>query len=172
MLLSANVTRKENYAPKLAALALQIAPPNKKRRETLQRFILLNDSATIAVEVPIHLSHGFTFPFGERPITGHIDVVQLRSGFLPILDYKPEARKEKHAVTPLTIHALALSRRTGLPVKAFKCAWFDERDYFEFFPLPAIYRKMRPGATFIAADRDPRDQQHMPETELSAAGRL
>jgi hypothetical protein len=24
-------------------------------------------------------------------------------------------------------------------VRAFKCAWFDERDYFEFFPLPAIY---------------------------------
>jgi hypothetical protein len=48
--------------------------------------------------------------------------VQLRSGFLHILDYKPEARKEKHAVTQLAMYALALSRRTGLPVKAFKCA--------------------------------------------------
>jgi hypothetical protein len=53
--LSADVTRKENYATKLAALALQIAPNNKKRHETLQRFMLLNDSATIAVEVPIYL---------------------------------------------------------------------------------------------------------------------
>jgi hypothetical protein len=34
---------------------------------------------------------------------------------------------------------MALSRRTGIPVKAFKCAYFDERDYLEFFPLPAIY---------------------------------
>jgi len=151
VLLSANVTRKENYATKLAALALQIAPSNKKRHETLQRFMLLNDSATIAVEVPIYLtpedfayfqSRGFTFPFGEHPITGHIDFVQLRSGFLHILDYKPEARKETHAVTQLTIYALALSRRTGLPVKAFKCAWFDERDYFEFFPLPSVYPRI------------------------------
>ena len=77
--------------------------------------------------------------YGNNPITGHIDSLQLRSGFLHILDYKPEAAKEKHAVTQLTIYALALSRRTGLPVKAFKCAWFDERDYFEFFPLPSMY---------------------------------
>jgi PD-(D/E)XK nuclease superfamily len=146
--LSAAVTRKENYATKLAALALQIAPSNKKRHETLQRFMLLNNSATIAVEVPIYLTpddfayfriRGFTFPFGNHPITGHIDCLQLRAGFLHILDYKPEARKEKHAVTQLTIYAMALSRRTGLPVNAFKCAWFDERDYFEFYPLPGIY---------------------------------
>jgi hypothetical protein len=78
-------------------------------------------------------------PFGDHPITGHIDFLQLRSGFLPILDYKPEARKEKHAVMQLTIYALALSRRSSLPDKAFKCARFDECDYFEFFPLPAIY---------------------------------
>jgi PD-(D/E)XK nuclease superfamily len=145
--LSAAIPRKENYATKLAALALQIAPSNKKRHETLQRLMLLNDSAMIAVEVPIYLipvdfayfhSRGFTFPFGEHPITGHIDFLQLRSGFLHILGYKPEARKEKHAITQLTIYALALSRRTGLPVKAFKCAYFDKRDYVEFFPLPAV----------------------------------
>ncbi len=147
-LLTARVIRKENNATKLAALALQIAPSNLKRHETLQRFMLANDSATIAVEVPIYLTpedfqvlraHRFTFPFGEHPITGHIDFVQLRSGFLHILDYKPAARKEKHVVTQLTIYALALSRRTGLPVKSFKCAWFDEHDYFEFYPLPVVY---------------------------------
>jgi hypothetical protein len=30
-------------------------------------------------------------------------------------------------------------------VKAFKCAWFDERDYFEFYPLPSVYP--RPSTT-------------------------
>jgi hypothetical protein len=40
----------------------------------------------------------------------------------------------------LTIYALALARRIGLPLKAFKCAWFDEHDYFEFFPLQGVYR--------------------------------
>jgi hypothetical protein len=51
VILEADITRKDNYATKLAALALQIAPNNKKRHETLQRFMLLNDSARIAVEV-------------------------------------------------------------------------------------------------------------------------
>jgi hypothetical protein len=43
--------------------------------------------------------------------------------------------------TQLTICAMALSRRTGLPVKAFTCAWFDEQDDVEFFPLPPVYPK-------------------------------
>jgi hypothetical protein len=29
----------------------------------------------------------------------------------------------------------------GLPLKAYKCAWFDEGDYFEFFPLSIVYAK-------------------------------
>ncbi len=80
------------------------------------------------------------FPLAPHPITGHIDFLQLRAGYLHILDDKPDAAKETHAVTQLTIYAMALSRRTGLPVKAFKCAWFDERDYFEFIPCPASTR--------------------------------
>jgi hypothetical protein len=147
-LLSARVTRRESYTTGLAALALQIAASNTKRHDAIERFMLLNDSATLAVEVPIYLTpddfaalrrQGFTFPFGTHPITGHIDLLQVRSGYVRILDYKLEAKAEKHVVTQLTIYALAFSRRTGIPVKFFSCAWFDENDYFEFFPLPAVY---------------------------------
>jgi len=71
--------------------------------------------------------------------------LQVRDGYLQILDYKPEARKEKHAHVQLTIYALALARRANLPLKYFKCAWFDEKDYFEFFPLKGVYQpKARP----------------------------
>ena len=66
-------------------------------------------------------------------------------GYLQILDYKPEARKEKHAHVQLTIYALALARRANLPLKNFKCAWFDEKDYFEFFHLKGVYQpRVRP----------------------------
>ena len=114
----------------------------------------VNDSVTVAVEVPIFLTHddityyrrrGFDLNFESNLITGHIDFLQIRNGYLHILDDKPEARKEKHAHVQLTIYALALSRRASLPLKNFKCAWFDERDYFEFFPLKAVYQpKARP----------------------------
>jgi ATP-dependent exoDNAse (exonuclease V) beta subunit len=143
-----SVIRKENNATRLAALALPAAPNNKKRHETLQRFMLLNDSVTVAVEIPIYLtqadiayyrSRGFDLTFDADVITGHIDFLQIRNGYIHILDYKPEARKEKHAHVQLTIYALALARGANLPLKIFKCAWFDERDYFEFFPLAAVY---------------------------------
>jgi hypothetical protein len=31
------------------------------------------------------------------------------------------------------INALALASRTKLAVKDFKCVWFDEKNYFEFY---------------------------------------
>jgi ribosomal protein L37AE/L43A len=142
------VSRKENQATRLAALVLPTSPTNKKRHETLQRFMLVNDSVTVAVEIPVYLSRddityyrncGFAIRFDSEIITGHIDFLQIRNGYLHILDYKPEARKEKHAHVQLTIYALALSRRCNLPLKNFKCAWFDEHDYFEFYPLQGVY---------------------------------
>lgn len=142
------IARKENHATQLAALAVPTSPNNKKRHETLQRFMLINDSVTVAVEVPVFLTsddieyyraQGFDLALNADTITGHIDFLQIRNGHVHILDYKPEARKERHAHVQLTIYALALARRTGLPVKVFKCAWFDEKDYFEFFPLTGVY---------------------------------
>ena len=54
-----------------------------------------------------------------------------------LLDYKPNAAKEK-PIEQLTWYALALSRLTGLRLYEFKCAWFDEQDYFEFYPLHVV----------------------------------
>jgi len=119
--------------------------------------MLANDSATIAVEIPVYLTkedisqyrnQGFKLDFDSEFITGHIDFLQVRDGYLQILDYKPDARKEKHAHVQLTIYALALARRANLPLKYFKCAWFDEKDYFEFFPLKGVYEmRSQPGRT-------------------------
>ena len=142
------ITRKENHATRLTALAVPTSPTNRKRHETLQRFMLINDSVTVAVEIPVYLTgqdivyfrnRKFSLNFDSSIITGHIDLLQIRNGYLHILDYKPDAKKEKHAHVQLTIYALALSRRTNLPLKNFKCAWFDEHDYFEFFPLKGVY---------------------------------
>lgn len=112
--------------------------------------MLINDSVTVAVEIPVFLteadleyyrSRRFDLSFECSVVTGHIDVLQIRNGHIHILDYKPEAQKETHAHVQLTIYALALARRTGLPLKFFKCGWFDEKDYFEFFPLQGVYHR-------------------------------
>ena len=109
--------------------------------------MLANDTVTVAVELAVligsedinHMKHelGFDIPItlkeGEY-ITGHIDLLQVRNGSIYIMDFKPSAAKEK-PIDQLTLYALALSRLTGIRLYHMKCAWFDENNYYELFPL-------------------------------------
>jgi transposase-like protein len=143
---------KTNQANQLTKLAINLATTNKDRHQKIQDFFLINDSTTIATEVPIYLTNwdagyyrnekGFIFPLNnyKTPITGHIDILQIRNGLIHILDYKPEAEKQ-NPIEQLTIYAMALSRKLNLPLYYFKVAWFDENNYYEFFPLHTVYEK-------------------------------
>jgi transposase-like protein len=142
---------KQNLANDLAALGLLLARKTRDRHPSIQDFMLANDSSTVACEIPVYLtaeeisyykSKGFfvALPESKKPITGHIDVLQARNGLIHLLDYKPKAR-EIDPVNQLVVYALAFASRARLPVRVFKCAWFDEKDYFEFFPLQAIKAK-------------------------------
>jgi hypothetical protein len=139
------VNRKENAATEVAALIIPAVGNNKLRHETLQRFMLANDSVTLAVEVPIWLTgddiaaiegrHGIHLApetGAPRAITGHLDFLQVRNGAVHILDYKPDVRTTK-PLAQLTIYALALARLTGITLFDIKCAWFNETEYCEFF---------------------------------------
>ena len=147
--------RHDNVAVESARFALQSVAKNKLRHETLQEFMLVNDSATVAVEVPIILSHddihhyrtklSFNVPLPLKRgdvYTGHIDVVQIRNGQVHILDYKPDAAHIK-PIEQLMIYALALARRSHLLLYHFRCAWFDDRNYYEFYPLHVVRRRGR-----------------------------
>ncbi|MFH1561001.1 MAG: PD-(D/E)XK nuclease family protein, partial [Patescibacteria group bacterium] len=154
------VRAKQNYANQLCKFVLQTVKERKKRHEALQKFMLCNDSVTVATEVPVYITKddlehmqtqlGFELyqketmkEFGSsqlpKLITGHIDVLQIRNGQIHILDYKPKAEKER-PIEQLTLYAMALSRLTGLRMFYFKCGWFDENDYFEFYPLHVIHK--------------------------------
>ncbi len=147
------VVEKENFATRTAALIIPSVGNNRLRHETLQRFMLANDSVTIAVEIPIWLTatdidaleveHGIRLlPPGHSPrvLTGHIDFLQIRNGAVHILDYKPDARTNK-PIAQLTLYALALTRLAGLRLFDIKCAWFNEEQYCEFFPRALLARQ-------------------------------
>jgi len=147
------VVEKENFATRTAALIIPSVGNNRLRHETLQRFMLANDSVTIAVEIPIWLTatdidsleveHGIRLlPPGHSPrvLTGHIDFLQVRNGAVHILDYKPDARTNK-PIAQLTLYALALTRLAGLRLFDIKCAWFNEEEYCEFFPRALLARQ-------------------------------
>jgi transposase-like protein len=149
------ITGKHNRACDMAKFVMQAVANNKERHQRLQDFMLFCDSVTIATEVPVLLDKAdidhykttlnFQVPLELRDdevITGHIDFIQLRNGMVHILDYKPSAHKEK-PIEQLTIYALALSRLTSLRLYNFKCAWFDEDNYYEFYPLHVVYKKKK-----------------------------
>ncbi len=152
--LNIKIINKNNQSNELAKLASNLAKSNNERHQKLQDFFLINDSTTIAIEIPIYLTNwdagyyrnqkGFIFPLNsyKTPITGHIDILQIRNGLIHILDYKPEANKI-NPIGQLTIYAMALSRKLNLPLYHLKCAWFDENNYYEFFPLHAVYENRK-----------------------------
>ena len=143
--------QKNNLANKLAKLALTLAKTNKERHKSIQDFMLINDSSTVAVEVPVYLTKYDVNYFKNKfilnleeyqtPITGHIDVLQVRNGLVHILDYKPDLylkQVQEQAIKQLTIYALALASRTKLALTDLKCAFFDENSYYEFFPFHTV----------------------------------
>ena len=156
------VIERQNTATDTAALILPSVGTNYERHPKLQQFMLANNSTTVAVEVPIWLraddiaaierrwgiellpQAATASPEGEaRSITGHIDFLQIRNGAIHVLDYKPDATTGK-PFAQLTLYALALSHLTGIPLFDFKCAWFNERQYCEFFPRTVLARKNTP----------------------------
>lgn len=148
------INGKRNAATETAELIIPAVGNNKLRHETLQHFMLCNDSVTVAIEIPIwldeqdiaslELEHGIELApraAGKlRAITGHIDFLQVRNGCVHVLDYKPDARTNR-PVAQLGIYALALTRRVpGLKLFDIKCAWFNELEYCEFFPRTLFNR--------------------------------
>lgn len=79
------VNRKQNAATDAAAFIIPPVGNNKLRHETLQNFMLGNDSVTVAIEIPIWLA--------EEDIAALES--QHRNGAVHILDYKPDARTNK-----------------------------------------------------------------------------
>ena len=129
------VIKKSQYnnACLLSDLASKACSSNSERHVLVENFMLINDSSTIACEVPVW--------FWEKNlnigISGHIDILQIRHNKIFILDYKPEAFKvNMHKVaSQLFWYALGLSFRTSIPLSNFVCAWFDDCIYCEFSPL-------------------------------------
>ena len=126
---------KYNNACRLAEFALLSCRHNKERHSVVEKFMLINDSSTVAVEVPVWL---YEKSLGTS-INGHIDLLQVRGGRIYILDFKPGAEKENEqkVASQLYWYASGLSFRTGIPLGAFRCAWFDDGGYFEFDPRKA-----------------------------------
>ena len=110
---------------------------NGKSHTNVQVFLLNNDKKTIAVEIPIWLENNEMkeFNFKEKKhLTGHIDIIRKENNNIWVWDYKPNAEKQKYASTQLYFYAAMLSKRTNIPLKEFRCGYFDENIAYMFKP--------------------------------------
>jgi transposase-like protein len=117
---------KDSPACRMTDLALELAKIKSERHQKIEEFFLANDSATVAVEVPVYLTEtesGF-----KKPLTGHIDLMQVRSNRIHIMDYKPD--ESGNVVNQLQLYAKCLKKRSNL--SNITCAYFDENNYFQF----------------------------------------
>ena len=123
----------------MADFALLTAIDNRERHKIIERFMVINDMATIACEIPVwywdkNINNG---------VTGHIDILQVRNNLVYILDYKPNACKDKNALNQLYNYAVALSFRARVQLSKIRCAWFDEDTYYEYNPSEASMRFLK-----------------------------
>jgi transposase-like protein len=146
-----NVVKKKNFACGVAEFSVKATKTNYERHELVEKFLLVNDTATVACEVPIWLEKE-EVPLEliglidiEGDLTGHIDVLQCRFGLVYVLDYKPNADKENRekVISQLFSYVLALSVRTGIWLRNFRCAWFDSDNYYEFNPGEIVLDYLR-----------------------------
>jgi len=125
-----NARKKKNLACTMTEFATKAARNNYERHKMVETFMLINDKATIAIEVPAWYWEKNI----DNGVTGHIDLLQVRNDHVYILDYKPDASKDKKAPWQLYHYALALSFRTRIPLRNIVCAWFDKEIYYEYKP--------------------------------------
>ena len=75
------IIERKNAAVEMAGFVIPTVSRNTKRHETIQEFMLVNDSVTVAVEVPVYLTEadvrhftetlGFSIPFRARGQARH-----------------------------------------------------------------------------------------------------
>jgi ATP-dependent exoDNAse (exonuclease V) beta subunit len=138
--LSTKKTTKHNKASQLTQLAQTLATTNRDKHEQIENSFLINDTATIAVEVPVYLEpqeltehekHKYGL-YIKEPLSGHIDILQVRFDKIHIVDYKPQAREsDRSTAEQVLLYAIALSKRTKISINKFICAYFNDYDYFQ-----------------------------------------
>ena len=125
---------KKNIVPELTRLALNSQPKNstKTPHETVEDFFLYNDSTTVATELPVFIRPKEVDLDLDEPITGHIDLIQIRFNNIFILDYKPNLNNPHRHASQLALYKEAIQRRTSIPEHKIHTAAFNRHTYYEF----------------------------------------
>jgi len=86
----------------------------------------------VATELPVFINPKETNIDVDEPITGHIDLIQIRYDNLYILDYKPNLNKPERHTSQLQLYKKAIQERTSVPEDNIYTAVFNKHSYYEY----------------------------------------
>jgi transposase-like protein len=127
-----SVVEKKHDSSSLAALALHLKHKQQSAHEAVESFFLFNDAYTVCMELPVFLNPKETTLFDiTSPLTGHIDLIQIRNNKLYIMDYKPNLNHPEKYAGQLLAYKQAIHHRTQIPKDHIITAVFNEYAYYE-----------------------------------------
>ena len=123
----------DNIIPEMSRLALSNCKKNSDAHDVIEQFFLIHDATTVCTELPVFLNPAETdlVPLTD-PLTGHIDIIQIRYNTLYILDYKPNLKNPNRYASQLRLYKEAVAKRTSIPDNKIVTGVFNSHGYFEF----------------------------------------
>jgi hypothetical protein len=117
----------------------------KSAHDEVEVALLENDASTLATEVPVWLEPAELGVYASAflppgCLTGHIDIVRVKSDMIEVWDYKPDTQSTETVGPQVALYAVALSIRTGIALRNFLCGYFDASSSFCFLPAESRWR--------------------------------
>lgn len=125
--------KKIHPATTLTNYALTIKKKQQSAHESVEEFFLLNDATTVCIELPVFLNPKESSMFTiDAPLTGHVDLIQIKENNLYIMDYKPNLRHPEKYSDQLLAYKEAIHHRTRIPKDDIIPAAFNHHSYYEY----------------------------------------
>lgn len=128
--------KKTNILPSITKHILDLPHQPRHAHDLIENYLLINDATTICAELPVFLNPKEINDHIKQPITspltGHIDLLQVRNNNLYILDYKPNLNHPEHFQDQLLLYKQAVHKRTNIPLNKLIPAVFNKYSYHEF----------------------------------------
>lgn len=118
-----DVIRVDDYEPQKIAHAANYYGRRFKQHAIVQDALLSEDPNTIATELPLV----------TKTMQGNVDVIRYMQSddSFQLVDFKPEAKKEKKVTGQLWHYAKMFHDLTGIQYSKIKLFYFDGEDAFE-----------------------------------------
>jgi len=123
----------DDRSTEMCSLAFVRMSNRSSAHSSVEEFFLRNDDVTVCTELPVFLNPSEVPDLQlQVPLTGHIDLVQVRFDKVWVLDYKPNLNRPEEFSSQLYLYREALHRRTAITKENMILGAFNEHSFFVY----------------------------------------